>query len=148
MIPPQAFAILAPIVGDVLRKHLEDTPTTIGGATAPPGAASQPPTAAPSSSPTVDMLTGAAVDWLSHEKAKASVRPAMMRATGRLSIGSAIMAAAAAALPAIAQMFGKEIDPEAVEFLVNTLLLIAAGGGTAYGYKHTVRSVDKAKGTA
>ena len=153
MIPPQLLAAIAPVAVEHIAKALASPPqTTTGAATLHPDeAVVGRPAAAPAQSPTADMLAGVAVDWWAHEKRKSSVRPAMMLATGRLSLGSAIMAALASTFPAWATAaFGMDIEVarEAADYMVNTLLLIAAGGGTAYGYKHTVRSVDKAKGTA
>ena len=134
MIPAQLLAIAAPIVAEKIADRFKSTASTQTDA----HAQTPPPTGGD------DILE----QIMSHEKSKASIRPAMMLATGRLSIWSAVMAAVAAALHAIGPNFSLEIEREAAEFVVNTLLIIAAGGGTAYGYKHTVRSVDKAKGTA
>lgn len=139
MIPAPVIAAFAPVVADYIRKNVIDTPiTTTGGATAPPSTA-----AAPVASPTTEMLTGAVTDWLDHEKKKGSVRPRMMAASGATTIVSAVCYLVAAFAPMLG-MSSLEHSAHAME----ALLYVMGGGAAFYGYKHTVRSVDKSKGTA
>ena len=151
MIPPSVAAAVAPVLID---KFVDKV---FGGAASPPAVthpggkdapvptpeASAPNAAPPGVNPGVETALGLAREYFDHEKSKAAVRPAIMKMSGRFTIAASLCYVAAAFGPAFGLMT-VEHSTHAME----ALLWAMGGGASFYGYKHTVRSVDKWKGTS
>lgn len=155
MIPPSVAAAVAPVL---LDKFLDKV---VGGA-ASPAAVTAPtaeetkenirayargveplhpiPTAPPGP---MDAVVGMAREYFDHEKSKAKVRPAVMKMSGLFTIFASVCYVAAAVAP----MFS-EVSHEDSTHAMDALIWAMGGGASFYGYKHTVRSVDKWKGTS
>ena len=127
MLPATLLQIAAPIVAQKIADGFT------GNTPPPPTEAATPPDG--------DNILREIMD---HEKSKASVRPAMMRASGNVTIASALCYIFAAFAP----MFFDSISLEHSTHAMEALLYVMGGGAGLYGYTHTVRSVEKAKGAA
>ena len=144
MIPPAVVAALAPVVID---KFFGDAPepapqTGTYDPDAPPTA--DPPRPAPSAAhPAAAPVMGMVREYFDHEKTKAAVRPSIMKMSGQFTIFSAVCYVVAAFAP----MTGL-VTIEQSNHAMDGLLWAMGGGASFYGYKHTVRSVDKWGGKA
>ena len=81
---------------------------------------------------------------MAHQKAKASVRPKIMKMSGQFTIASGVLYVVAAMLP-----FWDPADPSLVavsEHACEMLMWAFGGGSVFYGAKHVSRSVEKMGG--
>ena len=125
MFPPALIAALAPVLIDKMT----------GKAKAKAKAANAPQE--------TDVLESLLTEHFEHEKKKASIRPAVMRHTGRLTIGSGLAYMAASFAP----MSGY-VTIEAAQFAVDSLIWLFGGGAGTYLATHAARTVEKNKGAS
>lgn len=147
MIPAPVLAAVAPAIIDKFADKI------LGGATASPAINTSTgtlhpheqlnttagPAIAPGLAPLVDMVG----EYFNHEKKKASVRPAAMQASWQFTVVAAACYVAAAFAPGLGLM-----TLEHSTHAMDALLWVIGGGAGFYGYKHTVRSVEKMGGKA
>ena len=117
MIPAPILAALAPVVIDTLTGKAKEK---AGG-------------------PVGDAVANLLTETIGHEKRKASVRPTIMKLTGQTSIIIAVAGVVAALSPLLG------VPQETSNAMVKNLLMLFGAVGGTYAYKHTIRSVDKAK---
>lgn len=151
MIPPSVAAAVAPVL---INRFVDKV---LGGAASTPAVKThvgkdaptpiqQPP--APDATPPgvntgMETALGLAREYFDHEKSKAAVRPAVMKMSGVFTIFASVCYVLAAFAPGVGAMT-VEHSTHAME----GLLWAMGGGASFYGYKHTVRSVDKWKGAS
>ena len=119
MFPPALVAALAPVLIDKLTGKGKTKADT----------APQAP----------DMLETLLTEHIAHEKNKASIRPKVMKHTGRLTIGTGLAYLGACFAP----MSGY-VEIETAKFAVDNLIWLFGGGAGTYLATHVTRSVDKA----
>lgn len=78
-----------------------------------------------------------------HEERKSSVRPQMMKNTGRMTIGSGLIIVGLS----IAHAFGY-VAWDALQGAATVIGGVGIGSGSLYGYGHGTRTVEKMKGAA
>ena len=121
MIPPALITALAPLVVDAVKGKAKD--------------------AGPVGEAVADMLAGSA----DHERRKASVRPAILRATGVTAIIIALAGVVAALSPIIPGIMASQ---ETSDSMCMNLLMLFGAVGTAYGFGAGKRTIEKVKGAA
>ena len=94
--------------------------------------------------PIPDPVIGMVREYFDHQKKKASVRPAIMRGMGNMTL---LKMAVSAGLAITHAFVPHIVTAEALETAVAVLMLGAAGTGGTYLYGHTTRSIEKAKGS-
>ena len=121
LMPTPLITALAPLVVDAIKGKAKD--------------------AGPVGEVVADMLAGTA----DHERRKASVRPAILRATGVTAIIIANAGVFAALAPVIP---GLDVSQETSDAMCMNLLYLFGAVGGAYGVGAGKRTVEKMKGAA